>query len=208
MAQILMLVRHGDTGKQFADRYIGSTDIPLAEKGREQAVYLAGRIRREMPESCLCSPLRRCIQTAKIISRPLRISPEIDPDLREIDFGNWEGLTFEDIARKDPAGVHRWARFDPDFAFPEGETIGEFLSRTRRVAARLRQMPEKTVLVSTHGGVIRMLICHYLGLSPRHYILFRVLPGSLATIELAGTKGVLTGLNETGTPEDFQAWEE
>ncbi len=197
MARRLLLLRHGDIGDEYRGRYIGSTDVPLSEAGRRQAEAIAQRIQAASPGRCLASPLRRCRETAKIVSGVTGLTFEIDPDLREIDFGAWEGMTFDEIAESAPGLVKQWAALGARFAFPEGEATEDFLSRIRRTADRLAAEPADTLLACTHGGVIRSLVCHFLGLAPWQYILFTIRAASLTTIELFDGKGVLTGLSET-----------
>jgi len=121
---------------------------------------------------------------------------EIDDNLREINFGRWEGMSFEEIAAADPAVVDRWAALDDAFAFPEGEGIKAFQERIRAAAERIAADPAGTVVVFTHGGVIRFLICHFLGLPDRHHLLFDVRPASVSEIRIEGGKGILTLLND------------
>ncbi len=123
----------------------------------------------------------------------------VDPDLREIDFGRWEGMAFEEIQKAFPEEIRRdGLSSTPNFAFPGGEKIGDFQGRIIGAAERLVTNPADTILVCTHGGVIRLLICHFLGLQPWQYILFKVKHASLTTIELFDGSGILSGLNETG----------
>lgn len=201
-ARKLILLRHGDIGKEYRGRYIGKIDVPLSDRGRRQAEELAERLRREAPRRCLTSPLRRCRETADIISKAAGLTFETDPDLREIDFGDWDGMTFDEILKTAPDEVKRWDALESIFAFPNGESLNDFLARVKHVAGRIIDTPEETVIVCTHGGVIRTLICRFLGLPVRNYILFDVKPGSLATIDLFDGKGVLTGLNKTGGGPD------
>ncbi|NTW77456.1 MAG: histidine phosphatase family protein, partial [Syntrophaceae bacterium] len=95
----------------------------------------------------------------------------------------------------DPAGVERWSNFDNDFVFPGGEAIQSFIGRVRTAAQRIAQDPAQTVAVITHGGIIRFLICHYLGLDMRNYLLFDVQPASLSVITLYDGQGILNSLN-------------
>ena len=193
-ATSIRLLRHADTGAGCRGRFIGSTDVPLDAGGREKIVVLARRVAAEKPDRIFCSPLRRARETAEPVAALLGLELEPDPDLREIDFGRWEGMTFEAIRASAPHAVERWARFDPGFAFPGGEAIGDFLARVRRAADRMARCGGASVLAVTHGGVIRSLICHFLGLSPRHYLLFDVRPAWLTAIALHGGKGVLAGM--------------
>lgn len=196
MAERLILIRHGDLGNHCRGRYIGRTDAPLSAEGGRQAAALAGPLAR-LPDgsSLLVSPLRRTLETAAIALRP-GANFVVDPDLREIDFGRWEGMGFAEILAADPAAVDRWAALAEDFAFPEGESIGNFRKRIGAAAKRIAADPAETAVVVTHGGVIRFLICHFLGLPDRAHLLFDVQPASISEIRIDGGKGVLTLLNE------------
>lgn len=196
--RMIALLRHAETAVQHAGRFVGSTDLPLAPEGRRKAALLASGIASTRPSRLVCSPLLRARQTAEPLGEALGIVPEIDPDLREIDFGRWEGMTFEAIREADPEAVARWTRFEPDFAFPDGESIERFLARIRRAAKRLAEGDGPSVLAVTHGGVIRAMICHLLGLSPRRYVSFDVRPATLTKIAVYDGGGVLSGLCDPG----------
>jgi len=196
MAERLILIRHGDLGARRRGRYIGRTDAPLSQEGRRQAAALAGPlVRRPDVASVLVSPLRRTRETAELaLGRGANFV--VDPDLREIDFGRWEGMGFAKILAADPAAVDRWAALADNFAFPEGESIGNFRKRIGAAARRIAAGPARTAVVVTHGGVIRFLICHFLGLPDRAHLLFDVQPASISEIRIDGGKGVLTLLND------------
>ncbi|OIP89357.1 MAG: alpha-ribazole phosphatase [Syntrophobacterales bacterium CG_4_8_14_3_um_filter_58_8] len=196
MAERLILIRHGDLGARRRGRYIGRTDAPLSQEGRRQAAALAGPlVRRPDVASVLVSPLRRTRETAELaLGRGANFV--VDPDLREIDFGRWEGMGFAKILAADPAAVDRWAALADNFAFPEGESIGNFRKRIGAAARRIAADPARTAVVVTHGGVIRFLICHFLGLPDRAHLLFDVQPASISEIRIDGGKGVLTLLND------------
>ena len=197
MAGRLLLVRHGAAANPQPPRYVGSTDAPLSEEGRRQVEALANILPRRKPVRCLSSPLRRASETANAIAAATGIRVEIDPDLREIDFGRWEGKTFEEIKAIDPGEVDRWAESTERFSFPEGESVRGFLDRVHRAADRMTAAGDDVVVAVTHGGVIRATICYLLGLPPANYVLFDVACASLSTIELFGDKGVLAELNNT-----------
>lgn len=216
----VVLIRHGSTGARWSGRFVGSTDLPLSPTGRgqatalSQAVVLARRSELSSVHGYFASPLRRVRETAKL-ALPDTVTIEYDDDLREIDYGQWEGLTFAEIVALAPDKVDGWARLDPAFAFPSGESFADFTARVRRVAARVaaqRGRRERLVLF-THGGMARALICHWLGLSPAHYLLFEVGNASVSTVRLFITDraeaegggpaaddgfacGVLIGLND------------
>ncbi len=189
MAARLVLVRHAHPANGSTGRLIGSTDPLLDEQGEAQARCLADRVARLEPERCFSSPLARCRQTAAAIAGPLPV--RLDPDLREIDFGRWENRTFAEVAAAEPDLVARWAEYDPAFAFPDGEGLGGFQDRVSRVAGRLAGEQAGTVLVVSHAGVIRALVCQYLGLRPSQYVLFDVGHASITLIHLFDGRGVL-----------------
>ncbi|HET6491240.1 MAG TPA: histidine phosphatase family protein [Syntrophales bacterium] len=196
MPEELVLIRHGDIGKEFKEIFVGKTDVPLSAEGRLQAERLRPYLASGTRSAVLSSPQLRCRETARIATEPLGIAVEVDNDLREIDFGRWERLTFDEIVAADPGVADGWARYDPDFTFPRGERIGDFLSRISSVGDRLASRGADRTVVFTHGGVIRALICHFLKLAPRNYLLFEVRPASVTTIRLFEQGGILTGLNQ------------
>lgn len=153
MASQLLLVRHANIAPQYAGRYVGSTDVPAEPHGLQQARELAKLVRSRRLGRCFCSPLVRARQTAEVICESTDLRTQVDDDLREVDFGQWEGKTFDEIAAEDPETVDRWADFSEDFAFPGGESVGGFLARIRRAARRLAEDSAGVVLAVTHAGV-------------------------------------------------------
>lgn len=188
----VLLIRHGEIEEQYRGRYVGRMDPPLSTMGIEHAVALRRHAELVGVEGCLTSPSLRARQTAAAAG----LDAEIDGDLREIDFGRWEGLSFSEIAATDPEAVERWARLDPDFRFPDGESLAEFRERVRRVAQRIEAGPPRRICVFTHGGVIRALLCHWLELPQEAHLLLDVRPASLTRIRLFGSRGTLCGFND------------
>ena len=190
----LLLARHGETGDQYAGRYIGATDLPLSVTGREQA----RRLRTVLPTGicrCLCSPMLRARQTAELALAGNDCRVEILDALREVDFGRWEGLSFAEIVSQDEGLVADWQRDGLAFQFPGGEHTRSFWQRVQAALVLITELPEVEVLVICHGGVIRAMICSLLGLSFEHYLLFAVQPAALTVFEVDGQRGVLQGLN-------------
>jgi alpha-ribazole phosphatase len=196
MAKKLVMIRHGVLDTEYHGRFMGKTDVGLSVVGRKQTAALAGTVGNLKEAHFMVSPLRRTQETARLALAAAEHSFDVDPALREIDFGSWEGKTFDEISRADASGVEQWSNFDHDFVFPGGEAIASFIERVRDVARRIADDPAETVVVITHGGIIRFLICHYLGLDLRHYLLFDVQPASLSVINLYDQMGVLVRLND------------
>jgi len=193
-ARCVNLVRHASHGA--GERLIGATDLPLDEAGRRQAAALAGRLASRGIRRIVTSPMARCRETATALAAPGSVPVEVDVDLREVDFGRWEGLTFTEAAQRDPEALKHWIEQPDAFTFPGGESVPEFWARVGRAVVRLSSAPDNGTLAVTHGGVVRAAICHVLGLPPRNYILFDVRPASLTTLTVFGAHGVLSGLNE------------
>jgi len=187
----IFLLRHGKIG--FSGRYVGAMDVPLSSEGISQIEKLQVVFQDQNIDTIFTSPMLRCRQTCEIVFPEAVAS--CDDNLKEINFGRWEGLTFEEISSKDPGIVDRWAEDVADFTFPEGESVDLFNKRVQKFATGLRAGQSENIVVVCHGGVIRSLLCHFLGIDLRKYLLFQVNKGSYSTVELFGEQGVLTGLN-------------
>ena len=194
MAERLLLVRHGACEGGGAGHLIGAGDPPLTAVGRAQARALRPLLPDDAGTLFECSPRRRARQTAQLALASSGSEVRVEESLREIDFGAWEGLTFAEVARRDPGRVRRWAAWEPDFAFPGGESLAGFIERVGEIAARLASAPARTVVAFTHAGVIQVLLCRLLGLSPGAHRAFGIRYASVATVELCDGTGVLTGL--------------
>jgi len=191
----IYLLRHGDTG--MGRILAGATDLPLAPHA---AAELAGASRLLAAvdfDRIWRSPRLRCQQTLAAVLPG--IEAEIADDLREVDFGRWEMKTFSEINKEYPEDMARLATWDQDFTFPGGESIASFLARAAAVRARVAALAQaggtKKILMVTHSGMIRQLLCSWLGISSRHYLLFAVQPGKIATLSIHQDGGVLTGFN-------------
>lgn len=191
MTKRLTLLRHGKTG--LSGRYVGSRDVPLSVDGRAQIARLKSSFEKFSFDSIVSSPMLRCRESAEILFPDRALS--YDDDLREIDFGRWEGLTFQEIVKNDPEHVAAWAEWSPQFCFPEGECIAHFIERLHKAGSRIATSIADNTLIIAHGGVIRTLLCYYLQLDPSQYLLFQVQKGRFATLDLFDEGAVLTGFN-------------
>jgi broad specificity phosphatase PhoE len=157
----IVLLRHGDTVGNSRDRYHGSSDVALSDAGREQVRAAARGLATEVFDVVAASPLRRAWQSAALLSggHPVLLIPE----LQEIDFGRWEGLTAEEIEARDPVNYRAWRENAPDFEFPGGERRAAFRERVARGFADLVRTGAENALVVTHRGVIRALAQQLVG---------------------------------------------
>jgi broad specificity phosphatase PhoE len=191
MTRRITLLRHGRTG--YSGRYVGARDVPLSAEGCAQISSLRSLFPDQKTEKIAASPMLRCRQSSEILFPDQTVF--YDDDLCEIDFGRWEGLSFQEIVKKDPERVDEWAEWSLKFCFPEGECIGHFVERVYRAGARIAAFPEEDIMLIAHGGVIRALLCYFLKLDPSNHLLFQVNKGRFATLELYSEGAVLTGLN-------------
>lgn len=152
----IVLVRHGETLGESSIRYYGSTDVELSPRGCDQA-RRAGRL---LPGDdfglVITSPLSRAWTSAKLVM-PNR-SLQLEADLREVDFGDWEGLTGPEIEARDPIRYDDWKTGRAGFEYPRGEHYADFQARVDRVVDRILAYPYSSVLIVVHKGVIRAIV--------------------------------------------------
>jgi probable phosphoglycerate mutase len=141
-------------------RFAGSTDVELTEDGRAQAKALAKRLRQVRVDALFSSPLTRCQQTADAITEVTGRKATLTEEIRECDFGSWEGLTANEVREKDPDAFGNWVA-DDAFAPPGGESwtqVGDRVNTWWSQAAE--RYDDRTVLAVTHGGPILCLARH------------------------------------------------
>ncbi|HUK63507.1 MAG TPA: histidine phosphatase family protein [Dongiaceae bacterium] len=119
----LFLVRHGATVLSAEDRFAGSTDAPLSQRGRAQAGRLARRLAGEPVAAVIASPLGRALDTARILAAPHGLEVETRAELREIDHGRWETLTRREVGERYPDEMAMWEA-DPFTFAPHGGESG------------------------------------------------------------------------------------
>jgi broad specificity phosphatase PhoE len=192
MSQQIHFIRHAET-TAAPGFLVGSTDVGLSATGRAQAESLSARLPEGVP--CLCSPMLRTRETLEQFqARGIATEVHFDERLREIDFGDYEMKTFAEI-EKSGVEMDDWLEYTR-FSFPGGESIAHFTRRLEDVLHSIRVGQERQLLVLTHGGAIRTLLCLILGLDIKKYLLFNVEHGSWSTVQLYSQGGVLTGLNK------------
>lgn len=157
----ILLVRHGETVGQSSIRYHGSTDVPLSERGREQMRRLARRLPSDVPPLVLSSPLMRAWQSARLLAPHASI--RLLDELREIDFGRWEGLTAEEIRARDPVLFEDWRSKRAGFEFPGGERRAHLQARVDRVVEGLLESGRSGALIVAHKAVARAVARRVVG---------------------------------------------
>ena len=152
MSSEIVLVRHGETEWSRSMRHTGNTDLPLTEEGERQATAVAPRLVGREFALVLCSPRQRARDTAKLAGFS---TPEVDPDLAELEYGPYEGRTTEEIRVEQPG----WSVWKD----PGGETLANAAARADRVIARALAADGDSLLFA-HGHILRILGARWIGL--------------------------------------------
>lgn len=155
----VLIIRHGQTDWNATKRLQGHSDIPLNEKGIEQALALADTLREEKLEAIFSSDLQRALQTADEIAKWHNLPVQVDPAFRERSYGAFEGLSRDEIKTRYPESHAAWYAADPDHVFPPGERIAEsiraFHGRAIDAISRIAHAyTGKKIVLIAHFGII------------------------------------------------------
>lgn len=194
----IYLVRHGETEWNALMKFQGQTDVPLSDRGRQQAGLLGERLAGEKFQGFYASDLTRAYETAAIISRHHGLNIETIPELRELNFGAWEGLTNKEIKESFADEVKRWWENPLSTRIPGGETLGEMVERSVVAVKKIveRHNGENVVVVS-HGGAIRSIVGSVLGMDLNKYWRLRLDNACLNIIDFPEwEKGILMLFND------------
>jgi probable phosphoglycerate mutase len=164
----LYLIRHGETHSNRERRFQGQLDVPLSPAGQAQALALARWLATRPVRfgALYSSDLRRAAQTAEIAAAHLRLTPALAPGLREIDCGEWQGLTGAEIEARFPGGLQTWHEEVDTFCLPGGESVRDL---ERRIVAFYHGT------VARHRGEAVVLVSHEADVAAyaRRVVLFR-----------------------------------
>ena len=160
----LIIVRHAQSESNYAHFYAASTNINLTELGRKQAEETAKYLKDTKIDIAYCSNLVRVIQTAKPIVRDRNIPFIITRDLREIDGGGFEGITYDEILEKYPYERHMWYDDIVNCYCPNGESLYDVYNRIAPTFDKIvEENRGKNILVATHACPIRVMTNKFLG---------------------------------------------
>jgi alpha-ribazole phosphatase len=194
----LLLVRHGQTDWNLAGRFQGQSDTRLNRTGQRQAAAVSQVLRLEAIQAVYASDLQRARETARCIAAGLRLTVQLEPRLREMAFGQWEGLTYAEIQQRQPEALVAWQKAPQRRAPPHGETLAQVADRVRQALKKMvKAHTEETIVLVAHGGPLRILLCLALGLPPQAYWQFAMQPGSLSELHMYDEGAILTRLNDT-----------
>lgn len=176
---VVYLARHGETAWSISGQHTGRTDLPLTDRGEENARRLGERLRAESFPQVWCSPLQRAVRTCALAGFGTVAVP--DPDLVEWNYGDYEGRKTSEIRRERPA----WDLFRD--GCPGGETVTQISERADRVVARLRAIGGR-VLIFSSGHILRVITARWLGLPASEGRLFLLGTASLSQLSYEHTR--------------------
>jgi alpha-ribazole phosphatase len=159
----LLLLRHAEPSEDARGRCYGSLDVGLSAAGRAHARELAERLRRLEFAAVYTSPRLRARETAAPIAAARGLEAVTDDGLRELDFGELEGRTYDEIAASDPELYRAWMETPTSVRFPGGESFADLKERAVAALDRIRARHD-AALVVTHGGVLRAGVAAWLGM--------------------------------------------
>ncbi len=173
MKSEIYLIRHGETAWSLSGQHTGRTDIALTEAGKLQAAGIAARLGQKQFQLVLTSPLQRAAETCRLAG--LGEVAQVEPNLMEWNYGNYDGLTSSQIREKVP-GWTVWTH-----PVPGGETKSEVAARASAVLARARAAGGNVALFS-HGHLLRVVLATWLGLPPEDGRLFALATASITIL--------------------------
>lgn len=189
----LLLARHGVTDWNKSRRFQGRTDSELSADGILQAEKLSARLVAWKPDIVFTSPLKRAFSTASRIAVP---NLKILPELEEINFGSWEGLSLDSLLSDQTENFLKW-RNDPFFNPPyDGEKWPSIQERLTRAFDIMKSSGHEKIIAVSHGGIIRALFCVILGFDPHTIWNLEVSNCSISEIEITDAKSTLIYAND------------
>ncbi len=192
----LYLIRHGTTAANQAGVFLGRTDAPLNDVGLQEADRLGSRLREVPFERIVSSDLSRARVTAEHVAAGRAV--RLDPRLREMDLGDFDGLVASDVHAANPELIAAWRSDPTDVRMPNGETLSEVQRRAVHALEQLAaEHPGGSVAVVTHTFVLLSVIAHVLGVPLASFRRLFVDRASLSLVDWkAGGTPVLRGFND------------
>lgn len=196
----IVLTRHGHVDWIAPERFRGRAELPLSDLGQRQALAVARRIAETwQPEAIYTSPLSRCVDTGAAIARATGASALALEGLADTDYGQWQGLTHEEVRQRWPEEHRTWLEAPDLAAIPDGESLADVLARGTKVLREvLHRHAGKTLVLVGHDSINRILLLQALGLPLSRYWRLKQEPCCLNEIVVEDTSFTLHRLNESG----------
>jgi len=194
----LILARHGETVWNREGRIMGQSDIELTERGREQAARLGAALKDEELAAVYSSPLRRCRETANEIARPHNLEVIPDDGLMELDAGDLDGLTVDELMPRYGEFLKKWATGGPSLKVPGGESMADLQGRAWASVKRVANLyVDGTVVVVSHSLAIQSIVCKALDMSLSNLRRLRMDLASMSILSFGQEGALLLLYNDT-----------
>jgi alpha-ribazole phosphatase len=194
----ILLIRHGETEYNSSKKFTGVTDVDLNENGREQALKLGDVLKNEVFDHIYSSDLRRCVETGS----HLKCANDriFSKELREMNFGRWEGLTYDQIKEKYPDELKKWESDWINFIIHEGESFnimsGRVIKEFEKILKQHSGNNEGKIAIISHSGCIRTILAHCIIGSIKESWKFRVENAAVSRLSVDKDYFFLKSLNE------------
>lgn len=188
-----ILVRHGETCANIEGIYSGWSDYDLTEKGKQQISILAKELKPYNADAIYASPLGRTMTTANVISKIVGKEVNVVEELKELNFGVFDGKRAKDIEKEYPIEWKKWLSEYETYRMPEGECLQDVMDRSKAFIDSLKDKDGTSIIVS-HGGVIQSLITYLLDIELSKMWHFQVTPGGYVEIDYTNDFGYLRRL--------------
>jgi broad specificity phosphatase PhoE len=194
-----IMVRHGQTEWNRVERFRGRVDVPLNEVGLAQAEATGRRVAEEwQPAAVYSSPLSRAVKTAEAIARHFNLAIQIHPGLIDLDFGQWQGFTPEEVRERWPELAHAWYTTPNVVQFPDGENLDVVRERAMPTVRELSSLhSDQTIVLAAHTDINRIILLGILGLGNERLWRLRQENCAINVFEYDDGEYTLTSLNDT-----------
>jgi broad specificity phosphatase PhoE len=201
----IILIRHGETDWNASETFRGRADVDLNATGVRQAELLGKYLSAEKIDLVYASPLKRAVKTAEAIARFQNIKVNTVENLTDFDYGEWQGLTLEEVKERDDVLYQDWLDTTEQMRIPGGETLENVLNRAMPfvVGSVMRCREGKIALVS-HRVVHKVIICALLGLDNAHFWDIKMNNGAITRFVYDGNHAVLISHNDTSHLREIQ----
>lgn len=192
------LVRHGQTEWNKKMTFRGRADIPLNEVGRREARAISETLKNKNIDAIYTSPLRRSVETAQPSARFFHLEIVAVQGLIDINYGDWEGLTFHEVQKRYSDEYAKWEKTPHLIRFPHGESLDEARERSFHAFNNIvKENLGKSLLIIPHRVINKVLLCALLGLSNSHFWEIKQDTGCINLIEYSNEKYILSLMNDT-----------
>jgi probable phosphoglycerate mutase len=199
MGKSIILVRHGEVQGINPPRFRGRTQLALTPKGVQQAELTAAHLLRTGRAGAIwAGPLDRCQRTARIIGQTQGLVADTQPALDDIDYGEWQGHTYEEIQQTDPAGFDSWMTHPDETRIPAADTLQQASGRAiAAMQAVLAERSDVTVIFVSHDSINRLVLLHALDMPLARYHDLEQAPCGISRLQYNGLRWKVRSMNET-----------